>query len=46
MENKWETLKLADLRDIAKKIGVKGASSMKKEELVNLLEEEEKLSSL
>ncbi len=42
MENKWETLKLADLRDIAKKIGVKGASSMKKEELVNLLEEEER----
>ena len=42
MENKWETLKLADLRDIAKKIGVKGASSMKKEELVTLLTEEEK----
>ena len=42
MENEWETLKLADLRDIAKKIGVKGASSMKKEELVNLLEEEER----
>ena len=41
MREKWETLSVADLRDIAKKIGVKGVSSMKKEDLVTLLVEEE-----
>ena len=41
MREKWETLSLAVLKDIAKGIGVKGYSTMKKDELIDLLVEEE-----
>lgn len=41
MREKWETLSLTVLRDIAKGIGVKGYSTMKKDDLVTLLVEEE-----
>ncbi|WP_024864592.1 transcription termination factor Rho [Butyrivibrio sp. FCS014] len=37
MREKYETLKLNDLRDIAKKRGIKGASSMKKAEIIDLM---------
>ena len=37
MREKYETLKLNDLRDIAKKRGIKGASSMKKSEIIDLM---------
>ena len=37
MREKYETLKLNDLRDIAKKRGIKGATSMKKAELIDLM---------
>ena len=41
MREKWETLSLTVLRDIAKGIGVKGYSTMKKDELIDLLTEQE-----
>ena len=41
MREKWETLSLTVLRDIAKGIGVKGYSTMKKEELIDVLAERE-----
>ncbi|MCR5157190.1 MAG: transcription termination factor Rho [Butyrivibrio sp.] len=37
MREKYETLKLNDLRDIAKKRGIKGATSMKKAEIIDLM---------
>ena len=37
MREKYETLKLGDLRDIAKKRGIKGASGMKKSEIIDLM---------
>ncbi len=37
MREKYETLKLNDLRDIAKKRGIKGASGMKKSEIIDLM---------
>ncbi|SFU82347.1 transcription termination factor Rho [Butyrivibrio sp. M55] len=48
MREKYETLKLNDLRDIAKKRGIKGASAMKKSEIIDLmceLDEKEKSSA-
>ncbi len=44
MREKYESLSLTVLRDLAKSIGVKGVSTMKKEELVDILiaKEEEK----
>ena len=45
MREKYETLKLGDLREIAKKRGIKGASGMKKSEIIDLmceLDEKEK----
>ena len=41
MREKWETLSLAVLKDIAKGIGVKGYSTMKKDELITILDEKE-----
>ena len=41
MREKWETLSLTVLRDIAKGIGVKGYSTMKKDELIDLLSQRE-----
>ena len=37
MREKYETLKLNDLRDIAKKRGIKGATSLKKSEIIDLM---------
>ncbi|WP_026651934.1 transcription termination factor Rho [Butyrivibrio proteoclasticus] len=37
MRERYETLKLADLRDIAKKRGIKGASALKKSEIIDLM---------
>ncbi len=37
MREKYETLKLNDLRDIAKKRGIKGASGLKKSEIIDLM---------
>ncbi len=37
LREKYETLKLNDLRDIAKKRGIKGATSMKKAEIIDLM---------
>lgn len=37
MKEKYESLKLADLKEIAKSAGIKGATSMKKSELVEAL---------
>ncbi len=37
MREKYETLKLNDLRDIAKKRGIKGATAMKKAEIIDLM---------
>ena len=37
LREKYETLKLGDLRDIAKKRGIKGASGMKKSEIIDLM---------
>ena len=37
MREKYETLKLSDLREIAKTRGIKGASSMKKAEIIDLM---------
>ncbi len=37
LREKYETLKLNDLRDIAKKRGIKGASGMKKSEIIDLM---------
>ncbi len=45
MREKYETLKLNDLRDIAKKRGIKGVAAMKKAEIIDLmceLDEKEK----
>ncbi|MBP3274209.1 MAG: transcription termination factor Rho [Butyrivibrio sp.] len=45
MRERYETLKLNDLRDIAKKRGIKGASGLKKSEIIDLmceLDEKEK----
>ena len=45
LREKYETLKLNDLRDIAKKRGIKGATAMKKSEIIDLmceLDEKEK----
>jgi len=47
LREKYETLKLNDLRDIAKKRGIKGASALKKSEIIELmceLDEKEKSS--
>ena len=38
MREKWESLNLSDLREIAKNAGVKGCSSLKKDELVDILD--------
>ena len=37
MREKYETLALADLKAIVKGLGIKGTSSMKKSELVDIL---------
>ncbi|MBO6242808.1 MAG: transcription termination factor Rho [Butyrivibrio sp.] len=37
MREKYETLKLSDLREIAKSRGIKGATSMKKAEIIDLM---------
>ncbi len=37
MREKYETLKLNDLRDIAKKRGIKGVAAMKKAEIIDLM---------
>jgi transcription termination factor Rho len=37
LREKYETLKLGDLREIAKKRGIKGASGMKKSEIIDLM---------
>ncbi len=37
MREKYETLKLNDLRDIAKKRGIKGATGLKKSEIIDLM---------
>ncbi len=37
MREKYETLKLNDLREIAKKRGIKGATSLKKSEIIDLM---------
>ena len=37
MRERYETLKLNDLRDIAKKRGIKGATALKKSEIIDLL---------
>jgi len=37
LREKYETLKLSDLREIAKTRGIKGASSMKKSEIIDLM---------
>ena len=37
LREKYETLKLNDLRDIAKKRGIKGASGLKKSEIIDLM---------
>ncbi len=42
MREKYETLKLADLRDIVKKLKIKGYSTMSKDELIDILVEKEK----
>jgi len=45
LRERYETLKLNDLRDIAKKRGIKGASGLKKSEIIDLmceLDEKEK----
>ncbi|MBO4456870.1 MAG: transcription termination factor Rho [Butyrivibrio sp.] len=47
MREKYETLKLNDLRDIAKKRGIKGVAALKKSEIIDLmceLDEKEKKS--
>ena len=38
MREKWETLSLTVLKDIAKGLGVKGYSTMKKDELIDILD--------
>lgn len=46
MREKYETLKLTVLKDLAKRIGVKGYSSMSKEQLVDIcVEAEEKMNA-
>ena len=48
MREKYETLKLNDLRDIAKKRGIKGVAALKKAEIIDLmceLDEKEKAAS-
>ena len=42
MREKYETLKLDVLKDIAKSAGIKGCSSMNKEKIIDLLVEKEK----
>ena len=42
MREKYETLPLATLRDLAKSIGLKGTSSLRKAELIDRIVEEEK----
>ncbi len=37
MRERYETLKLADLREIAKKRGIKGATALKKSEIIDLM---------
>ncbi|SFB72580.1 transcription termination factor Rho [Butyrivibrio sp. YAB3001] len=37
MRERYETLKLNDLRDIAKKRGIKGATAMKKAEIIDIM---------
>ena len=37
MRERYETLKLNDLRDIAKKRGIKGAGTLKKSEIIDLM---------
>ncbi|SCX85583.1 transcription termination factor Rho [Butyrivibrio sp. INlla14] len=37
MRERYETLKLNDLRDIAKKRGIKGATALKKSEIIDLM---------
>ncbi len=37
LREKYETLKLSDLREIAKKRGIKGATTMKKAEIIDLM---------
>ena len=42
MREKYNTLKITDLRSIVKGMGIKGTSAMNKEELVDILVEKEK----
>ena len=42
MREKYETLKLADLREIAKNLDIKGSSTMSKSEIIDILVEKEK----
>ena len=42
MREKYNTLKITDLRSIVKGMGIKGTSTMNKEELVDILVEKEK----
>ena len=37
LRERYETLKLNDLREIAKKRGIKGATGMKKSEIIDLM---------
>ena len=37
MREKYETLKLSDLREIAKRRGIKGATTLKKSEIIDLM---------
>jgi len=42
MREKYNTLKIADLRSIVKGMGIKGSSTMNKDELIDILVEKEK----
>ena len=44
MKEKYETLSLAVLKDVAKARGLKGTSTLKKSELIDRLLEEDSLS--
>ena len=41
MREKYETLKITDLREIVKGMKIKGYSTMSKDELINILVEKE-----
>lgn len=45
MREKYETLSLKDLREIVKGLGIKGTSTMKKSDLVDILAEKEEMEA-